>query len=344
LAEKDIEPVQEVGVSFVAFDFETANSSRASACSLGMTKVLDGKIVDSMYEIFRPPEGFDNFEGRNIAIHGIRPEDVKGKKRFVEIWPEFHAFINGLPVVAHNASFDISVLRASLSASDFLWPELEYACTRVISKNLFNMAWHKLPDVAHAANVNWNEAEHHNALFDSRICAEIVLSLAGKSGLESLHDFLQSLNLEMGHLFEDGWYTCRSKNISQKSHHSPGEKSPSLREISINNEADPSHPLFGQVVVFTGAISIPRPEAWKLVAEVGAIPKDGLTKKTNYLVLGEQDLSKLKAGETKSGKQREAEALKASGSDIEIIDERDFFALLEPQEWRVDKLIQSKYE
>jgi len=344
LAEKDIEPRQEVGVSFVAFDFETANSSRASACSLGMTKVLDGKIVDYMYEIFRPPEGFDSFEGRNIAIHGIRPEDVKGKKRFIEVWPEFHAFINELPVVAHNASFDISVLRAALSASDFLWPELEYACTYVVSKNLFNMARHKLPDVARAANVNWNDAEHHNALFDSRICAEIIIALAARSESDTLHDFLDSLNLDVGQLFEDGWYTCRSKNISKKSHHSPGEKSPSLREISINNEADPSHPLFGQVVVFTGAISIPRPEAWKLVAEVGAIPKDGLTKKTNYLVLGEQDLSKLKAGETKSGKQREAEALKASGSDIEIIDERDFFALLEPQEWRVDKLIQSKYE
>jgi DNA polymerase-3 subunit epsilon len=206
------------------------------------------------------------------------------------------------------------------------------------------MAWHKLPDVAHAANVSWNDAEHHNALFDSRICAEIILSLAGKVGSETLHDFLQSLNLEMGQLFEEGWYTCRARNIAQKSHNSPGVKSPLLREISINDEADPSHPLFGQVVVFTGAISIPRPEAWKLVGAVGAIPKDGLTKKTNYLVLGEQDLSKLKAGETKSGKQREAETLKASGSDIEIIDERDFFALLEPQEWRVDKLMQSKYE
>ena len=57
-----------MGVSFVAFDFETANSSRASACSLGMTKVLDGKIVDSMYEIFRPPEGFDSFEGKMLRV------------------------------------------------------------------------------------------------------------------------------------------------------------------------------------------------------------------------------------------------------------------------------------
>jgi DNA polymerase-3 subunit epsilon len=333
-----------MGLSFVSLDFETANSSRASACSLGMTKVIDGKIVDSKYELFRPPENCDYFESRNIVIHGIHPQDVANKKRFIELWPEFDTFIAGLPVVAHNASFDISVLRATLSASNQLWPRLAYACTYVASKNLFDIARHRLPDVARALNVNWDEKQHHDALFDSRICAEIVLALAKKQSSSSLQELLKSLNLEIGELFEDGWYACRSKNHSTRSHHSSGERVHSPREITVNAEADPSHPLFGQVVVFTGAISIPRPEAWKLVAEVGAIPKDGLTKKTNYLVLGEQDLSKLKVGETKSSKHREAEALKNSGSQIEIIDERDFFSLLEPQEWRVEKLIQSKYE
>jgi DNA polymerase-3 subunit epsilon len=333
-----------MGLSFVALDFETANSSRASACSLGMTKVVDGKIVGSKYESFRPPEGYDLFEPRNIAIHGIHPEDVAGKKRFIEHWPDFYTFIDGLPVVAHNASFDISVLRAALAASNHRWPQLEYACTYVVSKNLFDIARHRLPDVAKASNVDWDERQHHDALFDSRICAEIVLTLAIKQETSTLQELLKSLNLEIGELFEDGWYACRSNNYSAKRHHSSGEKTQSPRDITVNTEADPSHPLFGQIVVFTGAISIPRPEAWKLVAEVGAIPKDGLTKKTNYLVLGEQDLSKLKQGETKSSKQREAEALKTSGSAIEIIDERDFFALLEPQEWRVDKLIESNYE
>ena len=62
-------------------------------------------------------------------------------------------------------------------------------------------------------------------------------------------------------------------------------------------------------------------------AEVGAIPKDGLSKKTNFLVLGEQDLSKLKPGETKSSKHREAELNRESGiqadgegdSEIELL-------------------------
>jgi DNA polymerase-3 subunit epsilon len=333
-----------LGLSFVAIDFETANSSRASACSLGMTKVIDGAITDSKYELFIPPRGYESFDPRNIAIHGITEKDVSNKPEFGALWPEFLKFIGNLPIVAHNASFDISVLRAALSASNLEWPDLNYACTYVFSKNLFDLPRHRLPDVAHAAGVKWDGTKHHDALFDSRICAEIVLSLAKDKNITELDELLNSLNLNMGELFIDGWSTCRSRSVSQYSHHSRGEKAPSIGQIQVNSDADPSHPFFGQVVVFTGAIAIPRPEAWRLVAEVGAIPKDGLSKKTNFLVLGEQDLSKLKTGETKSNKQKEAEDLKEKGSHIEIIDERDFFALLEPQEWRVEKLIQSKYE
>ena len=328
----------------MAIDFETANSGRASACSIGLTKVKDGKIVDSKYELFQPPVGFDHFEMRNVAIHGINAKDVKSKKRFIEYWPDIYSFTEGLPLVAHNASFDISVLRATLSASDEAWPELKYACTYVISKNLFDMARHRLPDVAIASGVDWDEKQHHDALFDSRVCAEVVLALSVSRGSSSLDTLMESLDLSFGTLHADGWRSSRSKKAISKSHHTKGEKTPFLRSIGINDDADPAHPFFGKVVVFTGSISIPRSEAWQLVANVGAIPKDGLTKKTNYLVLGEQDLSKLKPGESKSGKQREAEVLKAAGSDIEIIDERDFFSLLEPEEWRVDRLIESKYE
>lgn len=333
-----------MGLSFVAIDFETANSSRASACSLGMTKVVDGVITDSRYELFKPPQGYDSFDPRNIAIHGISQKDLVGRPEFGALWPELSNFIGSLPIIAHNASFDVSVLRATLSASNLDWPQLEYACTYVFSKNQYDLPRHRLPDVALAAGVAWDGGQHHDALFDSRVCAEIVISIAIKKNVNDLLDLLDSMNLDMGELFIDGWSTCRSRNVAQYSHHSRGEKAPTIGQIEVNSEADPSHPFYGQVVVFTGAISIPRPEAWRLVAEVGAIPKDGLSKKTNFLVLGEQDLSKLKAGETKSSKQREAEELKEKGSQIEIIDERDFFAILEPQEWRVEKLIQSKYE
>jgi DNA polymerase-3 subunit epsilon len=319
-------------LSFVALDFETANSARSSACSLGMTKVVDGEVTDTKYELFLPPEGHDYFEPRNISIHGITPAQVKSKPRFAQAWPEFSDFIGELPVVAHNASFDLSVLRGSLQASDISWPNLQYACTMVMSRKLFKLTSHSLLYVAHSAGVAWDSEMHHDALYDSKICAEIVLSMAKQKSSDSLFGLLESLQLRAGELNSDGWQACRSNVRVAHSYHSNGENRHSTKGIEVNQDANPDHPLFGKVVVFTGKLySMPRPEAWQLVASVGGIPKDTMSKSTNLLVLGEQDPFKLRPGETTSSKFREAEKMRESGFEIEVINETDFLSYLEPE-------------
>jgi DNA polymerase-3 subunit epsilon len=322
-------------LSFVAIDFETANSSRASACALGMTKVINGEVVASKYEVFLPPADYDHFEPRNIAIHKITPTQVANKPRFGEFWDSFREFIEELPILAHNASFDLSVLRAALNASDIEWPELNYACTMVMSRKIFKLTSHSLPFVAHQAMVPWDTDLHHDALYDSRICAEIAISMSRNKSTDDLNQLLSKLDLRMGHLFSEGWYTCRSNAVMSGSHNSAGEKRWKASEVEVNQEADSSHPLFGKIIVFTGKLySMPRPEAWKLVASVGAIPKEGMTKNTHVLVVGEQDPTKLSPGETQSAKFREAEKLRNLGSDIEVMSETDFLAFLEPESGR----------
>jgi DNA polymerase-3 subunit epsilon len=71
-----------------------------------------------------------------------------------------------------------------------------------------------------------------------------------------------------------------------------------------------------------------RRQAWELVAAVGGTPQAGVTKKTDFIVCGYQDLWKLAAGETKSHKLRRAEELHAAGQPIEIVGERDFYRML----------------
>lgn len=97
--------------SFVALDFETANGKRTSICSVGMVKVVDNEIVESFYTLVNP---FDYFSKTNIAVHGIKPEDVKDAPSFAYVYPYMLQFIDGLPVVAHNAAFDMNVLHQSL--------------------------------------------------------------------------------------------------------------------------------------------------------------------------------------------------------------------------------------
>ena len=63
-------------VDFTAIDFETANSSSASACSVGLVKVRDGRVVDRVHWYIRPPFPHNEFSEWNIRIHGITPEMV----------------------------------------------------------------------------------------------------------------------------------------------------------------------------------------------------------------------------------------------------------------------------
>ena len=70
-----------------------------------------------------------------------------------------------------------------------------------------------------------------------------------------------------------------------------------------------------------------RKEAMQIVADLGGIPGDGVTKKTNYLMLGNNDYCKtIKDG--KSSKQKKAEKLILEGADLQIISEQVFYDLI----------------
>lgn len=92
-------------------------------------------------------------------------------------------------------------------------------------------------------------------------------------------------------------------------------------------EGDPSGPLYGEVVVFTGALSIPRGEAADMAASAGCEVNPAITKKTTLLVVGDTDVQKL-AGHDKSSKHRKAEAMMANGHPMRIVRETDFRELV----------------
>jgi DNA polymerase III subunit epsilon len=81
------------------------------------------------------------------------------------------------------------------------------------------------------------------------------------------------------------------------------------------------------VIVFTGALHIPREEAADLAATAGCGVAGSISKKTTILVVGDQDVRQLK-GHEKSTKQRKAEELIAAGSPIRIIGEADFRSMM----------------
>ena len=158
-------------MNYVAIDFETANRSRASACSMAAVIVEGGQIVRSHYSLIKPP--VLQFDYWNTKIHGITAKDVADKPDFAELWDKIRPCLENKVVIAHNASFDISVLRSMLKEYGLSGPCFQYACTVDLAKQ----AWpgqenYKLSTLAKVFSIDFN---HHNALHDARTCAMLVL-------------------------------------------------------------------------------------------------------------------------------------------------------------------------
>ena len=122
-------------MSYVALDFETATGSHNSACALGMVKFDGDSILDEFYTLINPPVvKFDLF---NIGIHGIHQEDVKDSPTFADISGSVMAFIGDSVVMAHNAGFDLKVLKATARYDGIELPDMDYICTYIQGEKLF---------------------------------------------------------------------------------------------------------------------------------------------------------------------------------------------------------------
>lgn len=158
----------------VAIDFETASAKRDSACAIGLAWIDNGEIVDTDYRLIRPREM--RFDWRNIAVHGIKPEDVENEPEFPAVWEEFSARFEGVAVLAHNASFDMSVLRHVTAAYGLRLPRIDYFCTMLASRRVWpGLMNHKLPTVAQHLGITF---QHHHAGEDAIVCGRIALSQA----------------------------------------------------------------------------------------------------------------------------------------------------------------------
>jgi DNA polymerase III subunit epsilon len=181
-----------VALDFVAIDFETANSSPASPCAVGLVRVEAGEITQSLSMLFKPPSPNNFFHAGNIAVHGIRPDDIVDAPEWLDALPELLLFTDGLPLIAHNASFDMTVLKASAAAVNFDLPNLSYGCSLKMSRKTYHLESYRLNAVAYA--IGHEEFQHHDALADSDACARIVMHMAKRHEVEDLEGLLRSTN------------------------------------------------------------------------------------------------------------------------------------------------------
>lgn len=156
---------------FIALDFETSGFAAYSACSLGMCRIENLKIVDNWYSLIRPPSSNVRFS----HIHGLYWKDLKEHKDFHGVWPEIEQFISGCDfLVAHNAAFDRSVLAGSCRYFEIPCPDKPFLCTLKGSRKKLSLKSRSLASVCSHLNI---PLKHHNAISDALACAQIAIYL-----------------------------------------------------------------------------------------------------------------------------------------------------------------------
>ncbi|WP_404433670.1 3'-5' exonuclease [Microbacterium lacus] len=167
-------------LDFTAIDFETANSSNASACAVGLVRVRNGEIVDKTGWLIQPPAGHDRFFELNTRIHGIREEDVVDALGWSAQLNDLSDFIGGDILVAHNAGFDMAVIKRACEATGDEHPAYRYACSLQVARRVYQLESYRLPFVA--AEAGFADFPHHNATADAMACAHVMIDAARRVG------------------------------------------------------------------------------------------------------------------------------------------------------------------
>ncbi|HPM91393.1 MAG TPA: exonuclease domain-containing protein [Bacteroidales bacterium] len=272
---------------FIAFDTETATAQLSSLCQVGFVVVCNGEVTRKESIFVRPPG--NDYAVRNSCLHGIDALKTKDSPEFPEVWEKIgDSFCENL-LVAHNASFDLAVLRTTLAYYGLEIPDFKCECTYRMSG--LNLA--ALCDALEIELVN-----HHDALADATACAIAYLKM--KQGIRPDHRLIRPRS---GHDFFAGHERITGDLLKPDPEH-----------------CDCNHPLFSKKVVFTGVLSsMTREDAARAVKAHGADIDTGITKRTNIVIAGSG------AG---PAKLKKIEQFNNQGAGIRIIGESEFLGMI----------------
>ena len=155
---------------FIIFDVETPNYRCNRMSAIGITVLEDGVITNEFSSLINPETDFDAF---NIRLTGIDEELVRDAPTFPELWPQIEPLMSSGLLVAHNAVFDLGVLKKCLDYYEIDWkPYARYLCTVQMGRRILPGMSHKLNTLCDYYGIALN---HHQAESDSHACAEILL-------------------------------------------------------------------------------------------------------------------------------------------------------------------------
>lgn len=286
---------------YIVIDFETTGLSPQYDCiiEIGALKVQKGEISEQYSTLVNPGFELDPFISE---LTGITDEMLHDAPAIADVLPLLIDFIGNDTVIAHNANFDINFLYdncLNILKDPF---SNDFIDTMRVSRRIFkDIKCHRLSNLVELLKLD-GQAEHR-ALGDCQCTHQLY---------QYMMQYVAENQIDTNTLFAITHnYNAKAMDIK-----------------ATVTDYDTSHPLYEKVCVFTGALEcFSRKEAMQIVANLGGINGDSVTKKTNFLVLGNNDYcASIKDG--KSSKHKKAEALMLQGQDLAIIPETTFYDML----------------
>jgi len=287
---------------YVALDLETTGLDPEwdSIIEIGMVRVRHGKVAAEYSTLVNPGMPIDDFIAE---LTGITNDMLAAAPALPEVLPAARDFLGDDIILGHNINFDINFIYDNCEYQGLKPVSNGYIDTMRISRRVLpDLKHHRLGDIVNALGVD--HAQAHRAIGDCHATIGCYKAL------------LAHIDAGAG----------REAYITEVSRH--GAQRSDLHALTADGTAvDEMHPLYGKHCVFTGTLAkMVRLDAAQAVVNVGGLCDNGVTKDTNFLILGASDYSKIKDG--KSNKLKRAESLIAKGADLQIISENVFYDLM----------------
>lgn len=297
-------------VPYIILDVETTglNPATDKIIQLSAIKYSTQGIPTDTYDTYLNPGV--HIPSKITNITGISDEMVQNTPISDQIKDQFLSFISDFLLVGYNISFDLRFLAAEFG--DFL-NDREYVDALPLARRFLCCSDYKLSTVAEECGFSPDNG-FHNSLVDCEAVAA-VLSYLDMPFEECSKRFFVSQSSQGQRTSSTGSmtssYRTNLKNI-----------------VSQKSCFDPLHPFYQKNVVFTGTLGIERADAAQFVVDVGGFVKSAVSGKTDFLVVGSQDIN-LVGEDGMSSKEEKAFTLNQAGkAHIKVLCESEFLQMI----------------
>jgi len=167
--------------TYVVFDFETTGFNAGggdSIIEIGAVKMQGGEILETYDELIDPGHPISE---KITEVTNITNDMLIGKDNEENAVKRFVDWVGDLPMVAHNAKFDVSFLEMAYkkyNLGKFTNPVID---TLELSKTLDNTyARHNLTAITKRYDIPWDEESHHRADYDATGTALVLYKMLKK--------------------------------------------------------------------------------------------------------------------------------------------------------------------